>query len=292
MTQLEAAALGVLQGITEFLPVSSSGHLVIAETLLGVKPPGVGFEVALHVGTLLAVLLYFGRDVWLILRSCALAAAAAVRPRAWGRARGQEKERGWRGKGAVDANYRLAWLIIVGTVPAALVGVALRPLFESLFFSPAAVAAMLITTGVLLWLAQVPRRLRVRAASDLGVAEALAIGVLQAAAIAPGLSRSGATIAGGLLLGVERADAARFSFLLSLPAVAGAALLSLTGSAGALAEVGAATLLIGAATAAVSGYVAIVLLLRVLRAGRLFGFAVYCWALGLLLLIAHGVGLA
>lgn len=281
---MTAVALGILQGLTEFLPVSSSGHLVIAETLLGVKPPGVTFEVALHVGTLLAVLLYFGRDVWLILRSVGLALA--------GRGpRGGDRWSAWR----EDPNCRLAWLVVVASLPAAVAGLALKPLFEALFFSPFTVAVMLLLTGALLWLADVRRGGPVRAAASLGAAEAFAVGVLQAAAIAPGLSRSGATIAGGVLLGVERADAARFSFLLSLPAVAGAAAVSFVsaGAAGAAgADVGMTAFVLGAAAAAVSGYVAIAALLQVLRRGRLIGFSFYCWAVGLLLLVAHGLGLA
>lgn len=270
----DVAFLGLVQGLTEFLPISSSGHLVLFESLLGVESPGLTLEIALHAGTLLAVVWVYADD---------LGRMAAALPVDIGRSLASRSLRPL----LDDPASRLALLVLAGTVPTGLMGLTFRPLFESLFDSLAAVGVFWIVTGLLLWVGS--RRLGsdgnpVSVERDPGLADALVIGLAQGLAIAPGLSRSGTTIVAGLFRGVGRESAARFSFLLSLPAVTGAVLLdvkdiSVQGSA-----LPPAILGVGMFVAAFSGVVAIRLLLRFLREGRLQHFAYYCWIMGVTVL--------
>lgn len=255
ISDLSAAILGLVQGLTEFLPVSSSGHLVLGQRLLGINEPEMLFDVALHIGTLAAVVVVFWRDLWSMLRGL------------WARdARGRE-------------GLRLLMLVVVGTVPAALVGLLFKDLFESLFASVAAVGAALLFTGCILMSTRLAGPAK-RGVMATGPGRALWVGVFQALAITPGVSRSGSTIAAALLAGMDRDLAARFSFLLSVPAILGAMLLQLIHLDRA-APVGMSALIIGGAVAAVSGFLALKLLIRLVRGGRLHLFAWYCWALGL-----------
>jgi undecaprenyl-diphosphatase len=264
MDILQAILLGLLQGITEFIPVSSSGHLVLVPWLLGWPEPDLVFDTVVHWGTLLAVLAFFWRD-WLALIT------------AW--LRGLFR---WNWS---DPLARLMWLLILGSVPAALIGYLLEGFFESLFGEPAWVSVFLLVTAALLALSE---RLgsRTREISELRWSDALLIGLGQAAAIAPGISRSGATIATGLFRGLERPAAARFSFLLSTPIILGAGLFQLLDLASApdpLAQV--PVLIAGFLTAAISGYICIWALLRYLQRGRLYPFAIYCAYVGISCLI-------
>lgn len=269
MTLLEAAFLGLVQGLTEFLPISSSGHLVLFERLLGVKSPGLTFEITVHAGTMLAVIWVYADD----LRRMAVALGAGLA----GAGRG--------GRALVrDPDARLALLVLAATVPTGLIGLSFKPVFESLFDSLTAVAFFWLLTGILLWIAGRAGTARGREAGELTLADALFVGVMQGVAIAPGLSRSGTTIAAGLLRGLAPGAAARFSFLLSLPAVAGATLLDIKDIAVGGSPVPLPALAAGAAVAAVTGVFAIRFLLRVLAEGRLRAFAYYVWALGLAVL--------
>ncbi len=259
MTLLQAILLGILQGATEFIPVSSSGHLVIVPWLLGWPEPGLAFDAIVHWGTVLAVLAVFWHDVYRLL----LAGLKSLRTRS-----------------LADPDGRIAWWIVIGTVPAVIIGYLFQDFFEALFGTPAAAAGFLLVTGVIL---TVSERLgtRTREAKEMSWLDALAVGLAQAAAIAPGISRSGATIAAGLLLGVRRAAAARYSFLLSVPAILGAGILSLLDLAGAGNLIGDWPLLAsGFLAAAISGYICIHFLLSYLRQGRLYVFAVYVGLLG------------
>ncbi len=256
MSLLEALILGIVQGATEFLPISSSGHLVLTEALLGISGGGLLIEVTLHLGTLLAVLIYFRRRiVWLL---------------TGGVARGEEGER---------ARRWLLWLAL-GTIPAVVVGLGLRGAIEQLFESTTAALVGLLVTGGILFSS---RWSRARGRSAVSSA-ALFIGLGQALAIMPGISRSGTTIAAGMWLGVDRTEAAEFSFLLSIPAIAGAALLQtwdlISGSAPD-ASMLAGALLPGFAAAFISGYAAIAGLLGILKRRGLVPFAWYCWAVAL-----------
>lgn len=265
MSILQAIILGLVQGATEFVPVSSSGHLVLVPWLLNWESPGLVFDTVVHWGTLVAVLAFFWRDWWKLIT-------------AW--VRGLFR---WEWS---DPEARLAWLLVAGSIPAAVIGYLLEDFFESLFGQPAWVSLFLLVTAGLLALSE---RLgeQKREIHDLRWLDALLIGLGQAAAIAPGISRSGTTMAAGLLRGMERAATARFSFLLATPVILGAGffkLLDLLSVADPLAQVPA--LVVGFVAAVVSGYACIWGLLRYLQRGRLYPFSVYCALVGGLCLVA------
>lgn len=262
MTIIQALVLGIVQGLSEFLPISSSGHLVLLPAALHWPAPPLVFDTTVHLGTLLALLIVFWRDLLEMLR-------------AW-----------WNGlrrrRPLATAESRLAWWIILGTIPGVLAGLLLEERFEALFGTPRAAGGFLLLTALLLVLADLLGRHR-RELPEMTWPDALLIGIGQAAAIAPGLSRSGTTIAVGMFRHLSRPAAARFSFLLSIPIVAGAGLsqlakLILEGGN----STGAASLAIGFVAAAVCGYAAIRFLLAYLRRGPLYPFAIYCGAVGLL----------
>ena len=257
-----ALILGVLQGLTEFLPVSSSGHLVLGQSILGLKEPGLFFDVLLHVGTLAAVLVFYGGDLWRIARGWCASLA---------------------GKNADEAAARTGWLLILGSVPAGIVGIFLGDLVEGMFASPKLAACALLVTGGILCLSE-PREGAGREEAEMTAKDALVIGVFQAFAVVPGISRSGATIAAALMRGVAREQAARFSFLLAVPAILGAFALKVKDLEGPL---GAKLLpyAVGALAAAAVGAVALGWLIRLVRGGNLARFRYYCWGAGALSLI-------
>ena len=258
MTLLQGVVLGLVQGATEFLPVSSSGHLVIVPALFGWEAPPVAFDVLLHLGTLVAVLSYFRRDFWEIVRGLVT--------------RGDEHLTG----------RRLGWLLVAGTVPTAIIGLVFDDLFESLFAEVLYVGIFLLVTAVILTAAE---RLSLKSSHDpteMRWWQAALVGVAQGAAIAPGISRSGATIAAGLGLGLDREQAARFSFLLSVPAIALASAWALVSLVSGETEMpGLATSAAGFLAAAASGYVAIAGLLAYFKRRTLYPFAVYCVIAGM-----------
>ena len=276
MDLFQALVLGVVQGLTEFMPVSSSAHLIIVPWVLGWRDPGLAFDVALHLGTLLAVLTYFWRD-WLDIISGFFASLAA---RSMGR----------------TLNRRLPWLIIVGCIPGAVVGAIGDQFIESLFHSPneahrasamLAIAALLAMLGALLWLADRLARHR-RTLSQISFGDAIVIGLAQALALLPGVSRSGSTITAGLALGLRREAAARFSFLLATPIIAGAGLkkaYDVLQAGFPAAE--RLPFLVGFLAAAVVGYLCIAFLLRYLQRNSVNVFVYYRWllALGIVLLV-------
>ncbi len=255
MTFLHAVLLGLIQGLTEFLPVSSSGHLVIAQHFLpGFDQPGLAFDILLHLGTMLAVTLYFRREIGLMLVSPLQSGPEARTYR------------------------RMLGLIVLASVPTALIGLGFKDVFEGLFGDIRLVAMMLLVTGVLLFLAERFRRPG-RKEGQMTISDALVVGTVQGLAILPGISRSGSTISALLLKGVDGETAARFSFLLALPTVFGAALLSLRD----LQQVPTGEIpmyLAGAGTAFFVGLLSIHCLMAVVRRKRLIGFAVYVWLLG------------
>jgi undecaprenyl-diphosphatase len=261
MSILQSLVLGLLQGVTEFLPVSSSGHLVLVPWLLNWPNPGLTYDVVVHLGTLLAVLLYLREDV-------------VTLTRAWWMSVRQLK---------VDTTEaRIAWLVILSMVPGALLGVPFGDLFERLFDSPRVVSIFLLVTGLLLVTSE-KLGCRVRTLQEVNWKDALAIGLAQAAAITPGLSRSGATIAAGLVRSLRREDAARFSFLMAIPIIAGASLAQISRSVqGAAASSQPLHWVLGFVAAFLSGYVAIRFLLRYVQANNLRPFAYYCWVMGLI----------
>jgi undecaprenyl-diphosphatase len=252
--------LGIVQGATEFLPVSSSGHLVLVPWVLGWQPPGVAFDAILHLGTLLAVVGVFWRELRGLLKSLALSI----------------KERSLSGA----PERKVAWLLVLATLPAVVVGFLFEDLFATLFARPAWVGALLLFTGSFLAASERWSR-RALESNELSWLDAAIIGIAQAAAIAPGISRSGATISAGLWRGLRREASARFSFLLSVPIIAGAGLFEAKALLDAPdAGMSLLVLLGGFLAAAISGFVSIAFLLSYLRTRRLYPFAVYCWAAG------------
>lgn len=267
---IHAAILGIVQGLTEFLPISSSAHLILAPILLGWHDPFIdsaAFDVMLHLGTLVALLAYFWRDLIGLLRAW----LASIRERRIG----------------ADPQRRLAWLLVVSVVPAAVLGAALESFFDEAFREHwQLIAAFVLAGAALLWLAERQGR-QERGLDGMTLRDAVTIGVAQAIALFPGISRSGVTIATGLFLGLTRETAARFSFLMAVPVIAGAGLFKartfLGGGLGG-AEVG--QLVVGVVTATVFGFIAIAFLLRFLRTNPTTIFVVYRVAMAAVIVVA------
>ena len=264
MSLLEALILGIVQGATEFLPISSSGHLVLLPWALGWQlDPEIefAFNILVQVGTTLAVILYFWRDLWAI-GVAVLRDLLARQPLA-----SQEARQGW--------------LIVFATLPAGVIGVLFKDFFEAVFQNPAGVSALLLGTALLLTIAEW-RSSNTRPLESLGWRDALTMGLFQVLAIFPGVSRSGATIAGGMLRDLSRPAAARFSFLMAVPimlAAGGLAIIDLLEAGNLLAY--ANVLLVGLVTAGVVGWLSIHWLLGFVAKNRLYGFAIYCTVIGL-----------
>jgi undecaprenyl-diphosphatase len=274
-TVFQALVMGIVQGLTEFLPVSSSGHLILVPWLFGWTDPfinSLAFSVMLHVGTLGALLIYFASD-WLRLIPAGLAAI---------------RDRSFRG----DPDRKLAWLLLAATLPAAIAGYFLNDIFEEAVRAPGVVALTLIVGGVILWLAD---RLgaTTKRIGDVTFPLAFGLGVAQAIALVPGISRSGISISAARFAGLDRASATRFSFLMATPVTAGAALFEfrklVAGESGV--DVSIAPLLVGLVAAFLSGLVAIRVLLTYVRTHSFDVFVVYRFVLagGVLLLIATGI---
>lgn len=268
MTVWEALILGVVQGMTEFLPISSTGHVVIAQRLLGVGDGALAFATVVHLGSLAAVVGVFREELLLMARAL-VARKAAERA----------------------AGLRLLALLVLATLPIVVVGLTVRDAVESAFASPLVPPVMFALTGVLLWSADARQR---RAEErEPGGRHALWMGLGQAAAVLPGLSRSGTTLAVGVWAGLSREAAARFSFLMSIPTLLGAAVLelpeALAGSAGE-AALGPGVVVAGVLASAAASYAAIAFLLRFLQRGRLLPFALYAWAFSLLAFVLAFTG--
>lgn len=261
MNWLEAILLGFIQGATEFLPISSSGHLLLVPSLLQLPEPSLNLIAIAHLGTLVAVLIYFRRDLWHILL---------------GFLNGL-----WQRRPMASTEARLGWFILVGSIPAAVAGLTLVDFFDSIFGQPTVAAVLLLVTAALLIGGE--RLLSgQKGLAEMGWGDAVVIGLMQMVALLPGVSRSGSTITAGLARGLDRPTAARYSFLLGTPAIAGAGILALSDLLQApnlAAQI--PFLLLTFATAAIIGYTCIHLLLRWLRQRSLYGFAAYCVAFSL-----------
>ncbi len=254
MSVFSAILLGIIQGLTEFLPISSSGHLAVTQHFLpGFHQPGVLFDITLHLGTLLAVLIYFRSDILFLIR-------------------------GLGGGEAGTAGRRLIALLVLGTIPIGLVGTAFSDAIEHSFTQLAVVGGGLLLTGAILLLSTRLSREN-RSMDEVSAKDALLIGLAQSAALLPGVSRSGSTIVAGLARGFSREAAARFSFLLSVPAVLGATVWELP-KARLLPEEAWVSYACGFIAAFVVGYFAIVAVLRCLAARRFHLFGYYCLAVG------------
>lgn len=264
MTLLDALLLAVIQGLTEFLPVSSSGHMVLAKALLGVESPAVVWEVALHLGTLIAVFAVFRRE---ILRTVTGFCRGLTRI---------GRRDGWKKVWKDEWGFRMGWYVIIGTVPAIVMVLLFESVIEQLFSNAIMAMVMLFVTGEILWLSR--SQSLYRPEGKLRLSDSVIIGIAQALALFPGISRSGSTICAGLFRGVERNQAVRFSFLLSIPAILGAGLYKVRDIA-ALPETELPLMLTAVAVSAIVGYVALRVLLGAVRAGKLYRFAYYCWAM-------------
>ncbi len=261
MTIVQALVLGILQGLAEFLPISSSAHLALAPWLFGWPEPGLAVDVALHVGTLVAVLVYF-RDEWIRLL---VAAFSMLRTRR-----------------IESVEQRRVLYLIFATIPGGIAGVLLNDYAESTFRSPALIGGALAAMGVVLWLVDRSRPTD-RPLASLRWSDAILIGLAQAAALLPGVSRSGATITAGRALTFDRATAATFSFLMSMPIIAAAAVFKVPH----LLRSGGATLplLVGVLASAISGWLAISIVMRYVRSHSYGIFAAYRVLLGVAVLV-------
>jgi undecaprenyl-diphosphatase len=272
MSIWQALVLGILQGATEFIPVSSSGHLTLVPWLFNWQFDLLlkgAFDVLAHWGTLVAVVGVFWRDLWNLFLGGL-------------RTLGGLREGGIRGiisRAQQDPQGRLAWLIVIGSIPAAVLGVLLEGFFEMLFGTPPLVSLLLLVTAGLLAFSEWQGK-KGREVEDLGMVDALLIGLGQALAIAPGISRSGATIASGLLRGIKRDAAARFSFLLSTPVIVGAGVWQLKDLFEAGGGIVWGPMIAGFVASAAVGYACIRFLLGYLRRKGLYPFAIYCAVAG------------
>jgi undecaprenyl-diphosphatase len=254
---LEHMILGIVQGLTEFLPISSTGHLVLFRKLFGLQEIGLLFDTMLHVGTLIAVVIVFWPEVKYII---------------------------------MNPFSRLTKLLVVGTIPTAAIGLTFEDYFEEISRTGVTIGYEFIATGIILWAVESMRQGH-RKFTEINYMDALIIGTLQGAAILPAISRSGLTIAGSLLRGIERGDAARFSFLLSLPAILGAAALQTKKVAENPEAINLVPMLVGTLFAAIAGYVAIRWMLKIISTSSMKGFAVYVWILGAILLALQYLGI-
>ncbi|MBW2037255.1 MAG: undecaprenyl-diphosphate phosphatase [Deltaproteobacteria bacterium] len=266
MGLFHAVFLGIIQGLTEFLPISSSGHLVLFQYLFGIKEPEIFFDVAVHMGTLMAVCIFFSRELKGIARVLFSVST-------------------WSGG---DENFwqpfikkpemRLLTLIIVGTIPTGVIGLAFRSAADTIFSSVRLVGGMLLVTGLILWFTRGLKK-GGRNTGEMTLWDGLTVGLMQGVAVLPGISRSGATIGIALLRGLDREAAACYSFLLSIPAILGAMTLELYQARGSVSPA-MAPVLLGACAAGLVGYGALKVLVHILKKGELYVFAPYCWLVG------------
>ncbi|MCK5127777.1 MAG: undecaprenyl-diphosphatase UppP [candidate division Zixibacteria bacterium] len=260
MTVWDAIILGIVQGLTEFLPISSSGHLVLCQHILGVKTPGVSLEIWLHLGTFVAVIGYFYKKIIVLTKSLL--------------------------PGNVESettyNRKTILAIIIGTIPAVVVGLGLKSYIESVFSSPVFASSMLLVTAAILFASAFAKNKKL----PLTLPKGLVIGLSQAVAILPGISRSGSTITCAMLLGMKPSEAAEFSFLLAIPAVGGAFLLDLI-SHGRTFFTGDEIMLylIGTAASFIFGLLSIHYLLKIIKKGSFYLFGFYCLAAGIISLV-------
>jgi undecaprenyl-diphosphatase len=264
MNYLDAVILGIVEGLTEFLPVSSTGHLTVAEKMLGLTvddPAVTGFTAVIQMGAIAAVILYFVRDIWQIIKAWCL---GLVRPE-------------WRG----HRDFRMGWYVILGTIPVGIVGLLFKDVIKNDLRSLWVVAIALIGWSAVMWAAERAAR-QDRSEKQLNLTDAVVIGVVQCVSLIPGVSRSGATISAGLVRGLDRVTATRVSFFLSIPALLAAGLFELKDALGGSISVGET--LVGTAVSFVVAYASIAWLLRFVAHHPITWFVPYRVALGVVLL--------
>ncbi|MEX0680056.1 MAG: undecaprenyl-diphosphate phosphatase [Balneolales bacterium] len=263
MDILHAILLGLLQGITEFLPVSSSGHLALGRALLGRDlEPGITFEIVVHFGSFCSIFAYYHKKILEILNDLFKSfSPAGIRTRRF----------------ISDANTRFSYIILLSMIPAGMVGFTMKDTIEAMFVNPFFVSCMLLITGTLLFLTKYV----VNTQKEIDTKRGLIIGVAQAFAILPGISRSGSTISVGLFSGVSRKHVANFSFLMVLPVLAGAMMLELMEIAETGIESAAVfSMFVGFLTSFISGYFALTYLITLLKKEKFHYFSYYCWSIG------------
>jgi len=273
MDLMQAILLGGIQGLTEFFPVSSSGHLVIFQQMMGLTEPVLMFDISVHVGTLAAILVYFFNDIIRIFKSFISSASC--------RLSGQSEK-----LSQVEiSDTRMAWMLVAGSLPTAVIGFGMHMVSDVLFSSLTIVGvSLLVTGGILLGTRWINKKKKTE--SDLSVKQALLIGTVQGLAVIPGISRSGSTISAALLLGVNHDVAIRYSFLLSIPAILGALVLQLLTDSSGAGNISLVVIAAGLLTSFIVGYAALSLLVKMVQKGHLYLFAPYCILLGVVVLIA------
>jgi len=264
--------LGIIQGLTEFLPVSSSGHLVLGQSFFGITQSQLTFDISVHMGTLLAVLVVYSSDILAMLLSLYRFFVRAVLFKPVSHLINEDK------------NLQMAGLIVIGSIPTALIGLALKQFEHVLFSSTVLVGMMLILTGTILWISRHYYFSKNRE-TKFSLKKAFAIGGCQGVAVLPGISRSGTTIAVGMFMGLDRHTAAKFSFLLSIPAIAGAQVLSIKDMINSGFVLNPVTIYATIASF-ITGLIALKILLRLVHSGRFHLFAPYCWLIGSLVLLS------
>jgi undecaprenyl-diphosphatase len=272
MELYQGIILGVIQGLTEFLPVSSSGHLVLGQIFFGITQSQLVFDISVHMGTLFAVLVVYASDIKAMLVSAANFFFKAIffKPVV-----SLFKE---------DENLQMAGLILIGSIPTAVIGLGLKQFEHVLFTSKVLVGCMLILTGTVLWISRKYYSSGNKTTGP-GIKKALLIGVCQGIAVIPGISRSGSTIAAGMFLGLDRHKAAKFSFLLSIPAILGAQILSIKDMINNNLSIDPVTIY-ATITSFITGLIALKILLTLVHSGRFHLFAPYCWLIGALVLLS------
>ncbi len=267
---IKSIYLGLIQGLTEFLPISSSGHLVIWKSFLDIETQGVVWEIALHFGTLLAILGVFYKDIFMILKSIGLS----------------YKKLG-AGENFIkiiknDHHARIFLFVIIGTVPTVIIAFFCKSTFEDLFDKPVVAGYMLLVTGTVLWFTRYSFNDSKK--KELGVVNALIIGTVQGLAITPGISRSGTTIAAATMRGVDRETASRFSFLLVIPVIIGGMVMMFQDTITLKSEE-TSFLILGSLIAAISGYISLRFLIKIVKTGNMHFFSYYCWPFGLFIIL-------
>jgi len=267
---ISAIILGAVQGLSEFLPISSSGHLALIPHLLGVET-GLAFDTVLHIGTLIAIFSFFWKDILNLIKGFLLSLIDLT-----------EGIDVFKRELKSVPEKRFAWMIIVGSIPTAIIGLLIKDAVETVFRGTVFIGFFLIITGLILYYSERHSSGNITA-RNMTFTQSLIIGICQGLAVLPGISRSGSTIASGLCLGLEREYAARYSFLLSIPAVVGAGLIQAKDIA--TIDVSFTVSLAGFVSSVVFGYLAIKLLMKMIKGWSLDVFAYYCWIVGALTLI-------
>lgn len=268
----QSVILGLVQGLTEFLPVSSSGHLVIFQRIFRLMEPEIFFDICLHIGTLVAVIVYFRHDLYAIIMAVSQKGLLFLK-------KDISAQNAYK-----DPEVKMAVLIIAGFIPTVIAGLLLNEIADLLFTSVFITGIMLILTGAFLWATRwfkSENNIEV----EFTIKKAFIIGLVQGFAVIPGISRSGSTIVAGLFLGLDREMAAKYSFLMSIPAIAGAAVFSLK-DLESLAGLSFKVILPGVLVSAIVGYLALSFLVFIVKKGRLYAFAPYCLIVGIIAILS------